>query len=63
MNNGDGIRSLNNEQLAEFLANERYRIANVIFEKFGFGIEKQIIYARILSFLNADIEDDGEHNG
>ena len=49
--NADRIRSMTDEELAEFLAEEQYRIANVVFQTVGYGLEKQAIYARRLDWL------------
>lgn len=57
MTNGDMIRSMNNEMLAYFLAEEQARIAKPVFDYFGFGIETQVIYARRLAWLNLEADD------
>ena len=49
--NADRIRAMSDEELAEFLAEEQYRIANVVFQTVGYGLEKQAIYARRLDWL------------
>lgn len=49
--NADRIRRMSDEELAEFLAEEQYRIANFIFQAAGYGLEKQAIYARRLDWL------------
>ena len=51
LSNADRIRSMSDEELAEFLAEEQYRIANVVFQAAGYGLEKQAIYARRLDWL------------
>ena len=51
MTNADKIRSMSDEELAEFLAEEQYRIANVVFQAAGYGLEKQAIYVRRLDWL------------
>ena len=51
MSNADRIRAMSDEELAEFLAEEQYRIANVVFQTVGYGLEKQAIYARRLDWL------------
>lgn len=51
MTNADRIRSMSDEELAEFLAEEQFRIANVVFQTVGYGLEKQAIYARRLDWL------------
>lgn len=54
--NADRIRAMSDEELAELLANETYRIAKPCFDAFGFGLEKQVIYAKRLSWLQQPAE-------
>ena len=49
---------MSDEELAEFLAEEQYRIANVVFQTVGYGLEKQVIYARRLDWLQQPAEED-----
>ena len=56
--NADHIRRMSDEELAEFLAEEQYRIANVVFQACGIGMEKQVIYARRLDWLRQTVEED-----
>ena len=56
--NADRIRAMSDEELAEFLAEEQYRIANVVFQAAGYGLEKQAIYARRLDWLQQPAEED-----
>ena len=49
--NADRIRAMSDEELAEFLAEEQFRIANVVFQAVGYGLEKQAIYVRRLDWL------------
>lgn len=56
--NADRIRSMSDEELAEFLAEEQFRIANVVFQTVGYGLEKQVIYARRLDWLQQLAEED-----
>lgn len=58
MTNADRIRAMSDEELAEFLAEEQYRIANVIFQAAGYGLEKQAIYARRLDWLQQPAKED-----
>lgn len=51
MTNADRIRAMRDEELAEFLAEEQFRIENVVFQTVGYGLEKQAIYARRLDWL------------
>lgn len=51
MTNADKIRAMSDEELAEFLAEEQFRIANTVFQTVGYGLEKQAIYARRLDWL------------
>ena len=54
----DRIRSMSDEELAEFLAEEQFRIANTVFQTVGYGLEKQVIYARRLDWLQQPAEED-----
>lgn len=54
--NADRIRSMTDEELAELLANETYRIAEHCFDAFGYGLEKQVIYAKRLEWLQQPVE-------
>ena len=56
MTNGDVIRSMTNEQLADFMADEAMRLAKPVFDYFGLGVEKQIVYLSRLTWLNQEIE-------
>lgn len=56
MTNADSIRAMSDEELAEFLAEEQYRIANTVFQTVGYGLEKQAIYARRLDWLQQPYE-------
>lgn len=56
MTNADRIRSMTDEELAELLANETYRIAEHCFDAFGYGLEKQVIYAKRLEWLQQPVE-------
>ena len=58
LSNADRIRAMSDEELAGFLAEECYRIANVVFFAAGYGIEKQAIYARRLDWLQQPVEED-----
>lgn len=58
LSNADRIRDMSDEELAEFLAEEQYRIANVVFQAAGYGLEKQAIYARRLDWLKQPAEED-----
>ena len=56
--NADRIRAMSDEELAEFLAEEQFRIANTVFQTVGYGLEKQVIYARRLDWLQMPAEED-----
>ena len=56
MTNADHIRAMSDEELAELLADEAYRIAKPVFDCLGYGIEKQIFYARRLDWLKQPAE-------
>ena len=53
--NYDRIRNMSVEELAEFLANETFRIAKPVFDFIGYGIEKQVIYARRKQWLESEV--------
>ena len=54
----DRIRAMSDDELAEFLAEEQFRIANVVFQTVGYGLEKQVIYAQRLDWLQQPAEED-----
>lgn len=58
MTNGDVIRSMTNEQLADFMANESTRIIEPIFCDLGIKIEiiNQLVCSLRLAWLNREIE-------
>lgn len=58
LSNADRIRAMSDEELAEFLAEEQFRIANTVFQTVGYGLEKQVIYARRLDWLQQPAEED-----
>ena len=57
MTNGDLIRSLTNEQLAWFLAHERWNLGKVVFETIGFGITEEFIFINLLKWVNQECEE------
>ena len=54
MTNGDWIRSLSNEQIAAFLAVDRYMRFEKLFEYFGYGITKEAMYLQTLKWVNQE---------
>ena len=56
MTNADRIRAMSDEELAELLANETYRIAKPCFDAFGYGLEKQVIFAKRIEWLQQPSE-------
>ena len=56
--NADRIRAMSDEELAEFLAEEQFRIRNVVLQAVGYGLEKQAIYVRRLDWLQQPAEED-----
>ena len=56
MTNADRIRSMTDEELAELLADETYRIAKPCFDAFDLGLEKQAIYVKRLDWLQQPSE-------
>jgi hypothetical protein len=56
MTNGDWVRSLTNEQIASFIAHERFSLMKTVFDATGFGITEEFIYLRILKWINEECE-------
>lgn len=56
MTNGDWVRSLTNEQIAAFLAHERWNLAKVVFESVGVGITEEFIFMHLLKWVNEEYE-------
>ena len=56
MTNADRIRAMSDEELAELLANETYRIAKPCFDAFGYGLEKHVIFAKRIEWLQQPSE-------
>ena len=54
MTNGDWLRSLTNEQIAEFLAVDRYMRFEKLFEYIGYGITKEVMYLQTLKWVNQE---------
>ena len=50
MTNGDWLRSLTNEQIAAFLAHERWNLGKVVFETVGVGITEEFIFMHLPLF-------------
>ena len=57
MTNYEMLQSLSVEQMAYFLAHERYNLAKTVFEKFGYGITEETVYFVLLKWLNAEKEE------
>ena len=56
MTNADLIRAMTDEELAEMLTNETYRIAKPCFDAFGYELEKRVIYEKRLEWLKQPAE-------
>lgn len=54
--NADRIRAMSDEELAELLADETYRIAKPCFDAFDLELEKQAIYVKRLDWLKQSAE-------
>jgi hypothetical protein len=50
------LQSLSAEQMADFLAHERYRLAAPVFEASGFGITEEACFIILLKWLKQEIE-------
>ena len=57
MTNGDWFRSLTNEQIAAFLAHERWNLGKVVFKTVGVGITEEFIYMNLLKWVNEEYEE------
>ena len=60
--NADRIRAMSDEELAQLLAHETYRMASPVFEYLGQGITEEFIYALRLKWLKQPVKD-GENDG
>ena len=57
MTNGDWVRSLTNEQIAAFLARERWNLGKVVFETFSVGITEEFLFMNLLKWVNEECEE------
>lgn len=55
--NADRIRAMSDEELAEFLAEEAFRIAKPVFDAFGWGVKKQVVCSQKLKWLKQPAEE------
>lgn len=55
--NADRIRAMSDEELAELLANETYRLAAPVFQLTGVGVTKEFIYTLRLKWLKQPAEE------
>ena len=56
MTNGDLFRSLTNEQIAAFIAHERWNMAKPVFETIGYGITEEFLLVKLLKWVNEEYE-------
>ena len=56
MTNGDRFRSLTNEQIAAFIAHERWNMAKPVFEALGYGITEEFLLVKLLKWVNEECE-------
>lgn len=56
MTNFEMLINLSKEQMAAFLARERFRLAKPIFDHFGYGITEETFYVILLKWLNQEVE-------
>lgn len=61
--NGEIIRSMSNEELADFIAEQRFNMAKPVFDMVGFGLEKQVIYAVMLEWIKSPCYQEAENAG
>lgn len=57
VSNADRIRAMSDEELAEFLAEEAFRIAKPVFDAFGWGVKKQVVCSQKLKWLKQPAEE------
>lgn len=55
MTNFEWLKNLSMEQMASFLAHERYRLVKPVFEKSGYGITEDLVYVILLKWLNDEM--------
>lgn len=55
--NADRVRSMSDEELAAFMAHEKYRTAETVFEAIGFGITEEFLYFLWLRWLKKPAEE------
>ena len=56
MTNFEMLKDLTMEQMAAFLAHERFNLVKPIFEHFGYGITEEAVYFILLKWLNSEME-------
>lgn len=56
MTNGDWFRSLTNQQIAAFIAHERWNMASPVFETLGYGITEEFLFTKLLKWVNEECE-------
>lgn len=56
--NADWVRSMSDEELASFLAHEKYRTAENVFKAIGFGITEEFLYFLWLRWLKKPAEEE-----
>lgn len=65
--NGDMLRAMTNEQLADFLADDRLNIFESICKKFDINVDLIIthhaMYCVLLEWLNREADNDEQGNG
>ena len=57
MTNGDWVRSLTNEQIADLLAHESWKLGKVVFETVGVVITEEFIFMNLLKWVNEECEE------
>lgn len=55
MTNADIIRSMSDEKLAWLLAHETFRVAEIVWQKQGYGFTEEFIYAKRLKWLKEEV--------
>lgn len=54
--NFDCVRNMTIVELAEFLATERYNVVKPVFDFMGYGVCKDVIFAKLLVWLKSEVE-------
>ena len=61
INNGDAFRQMSDEELADFIARQRFSVVKPIADKLGIDVTTAFIIGRknVLDWLKQEVESDG----